>query len=86
MFRHLRRQPAFCDAITGFPAKWRLRKECRNSILMMPDLGSDKINHKYGISVTIFHTSFREEISGGFVKCWLFPHVWHFEGQLTLHV
>ena len=30
----LRKQPAFCDATTGFPAKWRLRNEGRNSILM----------------------------------------------------
>ena len=33
----------FCDATTGFPAKWRLRNERRNSILMTrhyPDLGS----------------------------------------------
>ena len=33
----------FRDAIIGFPAKWRLRKERRNSILMtryQPDLGS----------------------------------------------
>ena len=39
----LRKQPTFSDATTGFPAKWRLRNECRNSILMTrhyPDLGS----------------------------------------------
>ena len=39
----LRKQPTFRDATTGFPAKWRLRNECRNSILMTrhyPDLGS----------------------------------------------
>ena len=38
----LRKQPTFGDATTGFPAKWRLRNEHRNSILMMhhyPDLG-----------------------------------------------
>ena len=37
----LRKQPAFCDAITDFPAKWRLRNERRNSMLMTrhyPDL------------------------------------------------
>ena len=28
----LRKQPAFRDATTGFPAKWRLRNERRNSI------------------------------------------------------
>ena len=39
----LRKQPTFCAATTGFPAKWRLRNERRNSILMTrhyPDLGS----------------------------------------------
>ena len=39
----LRKQPAFRDATTSFPAKWRLRNERRNSILMTrhyQDLGS----------------------------------------------
>ena len=39
----LRKQPTFCDSTTGFPAKWRLRNERRNSILMTrhyPDLDS----------------------------------------------
>ena len=39
----LRKQPTSGDATTGFPAKWRLRNEGRNSILMTrhyPDLGS----------------------------------------------
>ena len=39
----LRQQPTFGDATTAFPAKWRLRNERRNSILMTchyPDLGS----------------------------------------------
>ena len=39
----LRKQPTFGDTTTGFPAKWHLRNECRNSTLMMhhyPDLGS----------------------------------------------
>ena len=39
----LRTQPTFGNATTGFPAKWRLRNERRNSILMTrhyPDLGS----------------------------------------------
>ena len=45
----LRKQPTFRDATTGFPAKWRLRNERRNSILMTrhyPDLGiaSDWLN------------------------------------------
>ena len=39
----LRKQPTFGDATTGFPVKWRLRSERRNSILMRRhylDLGS----------------------------------------------
>ena len=39
----LRKQPTFGKATTGFPAKWRLRNERRNSILMTrhySDLGS----------------------------------------------
>ena len=39
----LRNQPTFRNATSAFPAKWRLRNECRNSILMTchyPDLGS----------------------------------------------
>ena len=39
----LRKQPTFGDATTGFRAKWHLRNERRNSILMTrhyPDLGS----------------------------------------------
>ena len=39
----LRKQPEFPDATTAFPAKWRLRTKCRNSILMTrhyPDLDS----------------------------------------------
>ena len=39
----LRKQPTFCDATSGFPTKWRLRNEHRNSILMTHyslDLGS----------------------------------------------
>ena len=38
----LTKQPTFRDATTGFPAKWRLRNERRNSILMTcqyPHLG-----------------------------------------------
>ena len=49
----LRKLPTFGDATTGFPTKWRLRNERRNSILMrrhFPDLGSasdwlSKISH-----------------------------------------
>ena len=40
---NLRKKPTFGDAITGFPAKWRLRNQRSNSILMTrhyPDLDS----------------------------------------------
>ena len=42
-FYLLRKEPTFRHINTGFPAKWRLRNERRNSILMTchyPDLGS----------------------------------------------
>ena len=42
-FSSLRKQPTFCEATTGFAAKWRLRNERRNSIMMTrhyPDLSS----------------------------------------------
>ena len=38
-----RKQPTFRDLTNGFPVKWRLENECRNSILMtchQPFLGS----------------------------------------------
>ena len=40
---NLTKQPTFGDATSSFPAKWRLRNERRNSILMTrhyPDMGS----------------------------------------------
>ena len=43
LFSSLRKHPTIGDATTGFPAKWRLRNEHRNSIVMTlhhPDLGS----------------------------------------------
>ena len=44
LLSYLRRQlPTFCDAATGLPAKWCLRNEHRNSMLIMchyPNLGS----------------------------------------------
>ena len=43
-FINLRRQPAFRDANTGFPAKWRLSNDCKNSIQMMSqDPGLEEI-------------------------------------------
>ena len=49
----LRKQPTFGDTTTGFHAKWHLRNERWNSILMMrhyPDLGSafDWFAHRWG--------------------------------------
>ena len=43
-FSSLRKQPTFSDATTGFPTKWCLRNEHRNSALMTrhyQDLGSN---------------------------------------------
>ena len=42
-YSSLRKQTTFCNATNGFSAKWRLRNERRNAILMTchyPDLGS----------------------------------------------
>ena len=66
--------PTFLDATTGFPAKWRLRIERRNSILMTrhyPDLGSD-VSSEYGISALVSQTSFGGKTTGGVAKCRLF--------------
>ena len=77
---HLRKQPTFGNAITGFPAKWHLRNEQRNSILMMchyPDLGgASDWSCCQGI---YFH------ILGTLIKVWLLT--WPLTGnwqQLTL--
>ena len=39
-----RKQATFCNSTTAFPAKWLLRKDCRDSLLMMcqsyPALGA----------------------------------------------
>ena len=34
LFHSLKKQPTFHDATSGFPAKWRLRNERSNSILI----------------------------------------------------
>ena len=75
----LRRKSAFRNVTTGFPAKWRLRKGRRNSILMTrhPDLGSVSdwlkpvamTRHQYGISLLVsnskgaFHSTKISEIT-----------------------
>ena len=80
----LRKQPTFRDITTGLPAKWRLRNECRNSILTChyPDVAgwskfpANKISvvtrHRYGISAHVSQTLFRGETSVGVVECRLF--------------
>ena len=73
---NLRKQPTFGDATTGFPAKWRLRNERSNSILMtchFLDLGSASdwlkqislTPRPIKISTLIPQNSFREEINVG---------------------
>ena len=50
---NLRKLTPFCDATIGFPVKWHLRNECRNSILMtrhQPDLAL-KVLPRSGSSV-----------------------------------
>ena len=82
----LRKKPTFASYIaTGFPVKWRLRNECRNSILMTchyPDVAgwskfpANQISvvtcHRYGISPLVSQTLFRGETSVGVVECRLF--------------
>ena len=80
----LRKQPTFGDAITGFPDKWGVRNERRNSILMTryyPDLGSssnwlNQISLPYDASSVwnfcVSQTSFRGETGCGVSKCCLF--------------
>ena len=81
----LRKQTAFCDSITGFPAKWCLRNEHKNYIQLYLDLGSHTaqpirsttkiwvVSHnQYGISALISQRSFCGETSGRIVKCQLF--------------
>ena len=85
----LRKQPAFGHATTGFPAKWRLRNELRNSILMtrhFPDLGSasDWLCHMGNLIQSIRSTTqiwvvmrHQYETSGSFTKCLLFSQATH---------
>ena len=80
----LRKLPIFREATTSFPAKYRLRNEHRNFILMTcpfavrPIRGSTQIwlvtRHQYGISPPVPpQTSFYGETSGGLAKYRLFP-------------
>ena len=62
----LRKQTTFCDATNDFPAKWRLRNDRRNSILMMrhyPHLGSasDWSCHQHG---TFLHSFLKRHFVG----------------------
>ena len=58
---HVRKQPTFRDATTNFPAKWRLRNEGRNSMLMTyryPDISSasDWLNICFNQSEALFRS------------------------------
>ena len=78
----LRKQPIFRDATTGFPAKWRLRNEHRNSILRWRVTTQNWLflisysrvgnwfpaRHQCGISVLVSQTSFRGKTCGSVVK------------------
>ena len=69
----LRKQPTFCDATTCFPAKWRLRNERRNSILMMchyPDLSNDKFsaNQKHLTQIWVAMCHYRMEFLHLFLR------------------
>ena len=71
----LRKQPTFRDATTGFPAKWRLRNDCRNSILMTrhyPDLviASDWLEQIFHAARPIRSTT-RQVISMEFLQSFL---------------
>ena len=72
----LRKQATFRNLTTGFPAKWRLRNERRNSILMMfhyPDLGSDTSSVRGFSSALVSQMSLRGETSCGISKCRQLP-------------
>ena len=71
------KQTTFPEAITGFPTKWHLRNECRNSMLTAWPIRSNTqiwvvTCYQYGISAIVSQTTFCEEIVGGFAKCCLF--------------
>ena len=77
----------FCNARIGFPAKWHLRNECSNSILMTchyPDLGSatDCINlvlvnqkHYQDLGSVVSSDCMSMELLHSFLRC-------HFIGKL----
>ena len=81
------------EATTGFPAKWHLRDERRNAILMTchyTDLGSASdwsgkfasASQKHYPNCARFSDVISRETSGGVAKCWLFP--WRRGFQLDL--
>ena len=74
--RSRRKQPTFGDATTGFPAKWCLGNEHRNSILTnqkhYPDLGSDASSIWNFCARFDSQMSFDGETSGTVDKCRLF--------------
>ena len=73
LYTSLRKQPTFGNTTTGFPAKWRLSNELKNSILMTchyPDLGSD-VSSVWNFCIRYSDVIWRKT-GGGIAKCWLF--------------
>ena len=76
-FHHMaawEKQPTLSDATTGFPAKWPLRNERRNSILMTRKrmmmrhwiillIGWSKFPTRYGQSYAILHSFLRRYVA-----------------------
>ena len=79
-------QLTVCDTNAGFPSKWRLSKDCRNSILMtfttqiLVVLLYDTTNEKHYRDLGSERhkngiSTFCGATSGGVAKCQLFSHV-----------
>ena len=71
---NLIKQPTFRDATNGFSAKWDLRNEHRNSILMTCHYPGIWVvsRHHYRISARVRQTSFLKQTVGGVANCRLF--------------
>ena len=86
----LRKQPTFCDATNGFPAKWHLRNDPGNSIMMTrhyPDLGSASIISRaaheicFNQSVALPRSGWSRFISMEFL-CWFLRR--HFTRKIVM--
>ena len=80
----LRKQTTFQDATIGAPAKWRLRNECRNSILMTchyPDLNnaSHRMKQFFNQSEALPRSGYWRVISMEFLQSFLLRR--HFAGK-----